>query len=194
MRRAIPHAAARTSRARRPSRKRGTSWESVCTLALRLPGVTTGTSCGTPALHVGKRFLARLKEDGETMAIKLDYPDREVLLELDPTVFYLTDHYRPYPAILVRLNRAPLGLVAQVVEQAWRFQAPKALTRPRKPASRSRSRAATRRSRGVTDRRTRAGDRRREVAVQKEATNIATFYGGAALLFAWSLVRVLWSH
>jgi hypothetical protein len=51
--------------------KRGTSWSTVCRLALRLPGVTEGTSYGTSALHVCKRFLARLKEDGETMAIKM---------------------------------------------------------------------------------------------------------------------------
>src|SRR4029450_9648038 len=139
MRRAIPHAAARTRRARRPSRKRGTSWASVCRLALRLPGGTTGTSYGTPALHIRKRFLARLKEDGETMAIKLDYSDREVLLELDPTAFYLTDPYRPYPAILVRLKEVPVSLIEQVLEKAWRFQAPKSLITPRQ-APRKRTR------------------------------------------------------
>jgi hypothetical protein len=107
--------------------RRGTSWASVCRMALQLPGVTEGTSYGTPALHVKKRFLARLKEDGETMAIRMEFADRDVLLELDPTVFYLTDHYRPYQAVLVRLKKAPPGLVRRVLQQAWRFQAPKAL-------------------------------------------------------------------
>lgn len=107
------------------ARTRGSTWRGVCKLALRLPGVVEGTSYGTPALHVGKRFLARLKEDGETMAIKIDFADREVLLELDPVAFYLTDHYRPYPAVLVRLKHIPVGLLGQVIEQAWRFQAPK---------------------------------------------------------------------
>jgi hypothetical protein len=107
--------------------KRGITWRGVCKLALRLPGVVEGTSYGTPALHVGKRFLARLKEDGETMAIKIDFADREVLLELDPETFYLTDHYRPYPAVLVRLKQIPVGLLEQVIEQAWRFQAPKSI-------------------------------------------------------------------
>lgn len=107
--------------------RRGTSWASVCRMALQLRGVTEGTSYGTPALHVKKRFLARLKEDGETMAIRMEFADRDVLLELDPTVFYLTDHYRPYQAVLVRLRKAPPGLVRQVLQQAWRFQAPKAL-------------------------------------------------------------------
>ena len=111
----------------RGTTKRGISWSGVCRLALRLPGVVQGTSYGTPALHVCKTFLARLKEDGETMAIKMDYANREVLLELDPSVFYLTDHYRPYPAVLVRLKEVPVGLVFEILEKAWRFQAPKGL-------------------------------------------------------------------
>ena len=119
--------------------KRGISWSGVCKLASRLPGVVEGTSYGTPALHVRKRFLARLKEDGETMAVKLDYADREVLLELDPTAFYLTDHYRPYPAILVRLKEVPVGLIGQVLEKAWRFQAPKSLITPRRTPTRKRA-------------------------------------------------------
>jgi hypothetical protein len=97
-------------------------------MALQLPGVTEGTSYGTPALHVKKRFLARLKEDGETMAIRMQFTDRDVLMELDPDVFYLTDHYRPYQAVLVRLKKAPPRLVRQVLQQAWHFQAPPSLT------------------------------------------------------------------
>jgi hypothetical protein len=106
---------------------RGTSWATFCKLATRLPGVTRGTSYGTPALHVKKRFLARLKEDGESVAIKIDFADRDVLLELDPAAFYLTDHYRPYPAMLIRLKEVPRDMVPSILEQAWRLQAPKSL-------------------------------------------------------------------
>src|SRR6185436_6210064 len=45
-----------------------------------------------------------------------------------PAAFYLTDHYRPYPAILVRLSEVPVGRVTQILEKAWRFQAPKSLS------------------------------------------------------------------
>ena len=107
--------------------KRGTTWSKVCKLALKLPGVTEGKSYGTPALHVRKRFLARLKEDGESVAIKIDFADRDVLLELDPAAFYLTDHYRPYPAMLVRLKEVRRDLLEPLLQQAWRLQAPKRL-------------------------------------------------------------------
>src|SRR5712691_9208674 len=107
--------------------KRGTTWSTLCKLATKLPGVEQGTSYGTPALHVRKKFLARLKEDGESVAIKIDFSDRDVLLELDPAAFYLTDHYRPYPAMLVRLKTVRLDLLPRLLEQARRLQTPKSL-------------------------------------------------------------------
>ena len=126
--------------------KRGTTWSTLCKLATKLPGVEQGTSYGTPALHVRKRFLARLKEDGESVAIKIGFSDRDVLLELDPAAFYLTDHYRPYPAMLVRLSQVRLDLLEQLLEQAWRLQAPKSLLAEATRDSTAGPQAARRRS------------------------------------------------
>ena len=84
-------------------------------------------SYGTPALHVRKKFIARLKEDGETIAIRVDVADRDVLLEMDPAAFYVTDHYRPYPAMLIRLKKVRLDLLEQILERTWSLQAPKSL-------------------------------------------------------------------
>jgi hypothetical protein len=120
--------------------KRGATWAGVRALARKLPGVEEGTCYGTPALYVRRKFLARLKEDGETMAIKCDFADRDVLLELDPKAFYLTDHYRPWPAVLVRLKEVRQDLLRRLVEDAWRRQAPPSLIAGRV--------APTRRSRG----------------------------------------------
>jgi hypothetical protein len=107
--------------------RRGTTWAALCKLAMKFPGVELGTSYGTPALHVGKKFLVRLKEDGETVAIRVDFDDRDVLLELDPAAFYLTDHYRAYPAMLVRLSQVQLDMLERLLEQGWRRQATKRL-------------------------------------------------------------------
>lgn len=106
---------------------RGITWREFCAHAARLPGVEQGVCYRTPALYVRKRFLARLKEDGDTVAIKLDFADRDVLLEADPRAFYLTDHYRPYPAVLMRLGQVRPGVAVELLEQAWRRAAPKRL-------------------------------------------------------------------
>src|SRR5260370_42224108 len=122
----IRAASSRASTMSRPD-KHGATWSKLCKLALKLPGVTEGTSYGTPALHVQKRFLARLKEDGESVAIKIDFPDREVLLELDPAAFYLTDHYRPWPAVPFRLKEVRQDMLQRLLEQAWRVHPPHSL-------------------------------------------------------------------
>jgi len=113
--------------------RRGMTWSGVCKLAMQLPGVETGTSYGTPSLHVRKKLLARLKEDGETIAIRVGFDDRDVLLQLDPEAFYLTDHYRNYSAMLVRLKHVKLGMLEKLFEQAWRLQAPKSLVAKLRP-------------------------------------------------------------
>jgi len=126
--------------------KRGTTWAQVCKMARKLPGVEEGRSYGTPALHVCKKFMARLKEDGESIAIRIDFAERDLFLEMDPEAFYLTDHYRPYPAMLVRLKQVPPDLLAHIIEQTWRRQAPKRLL-SEKEDKEGRSAAASKRRR-----------------------------------------------
>src|SRR5215469_12588382 len=70
--------------------------------ALRLPGVEDGTSYGTPALKVRGKLLVRLKEDGESFVLIVDFDTRDILMRADPETFYITDHYRGYRAVLVR--------------------------------------------------------------------------------------------
>ena len=106
-------------------RARGVTYDDVCRLATKLPKVEVGTSWGTSALKVDGKFLARLKEDGETLAIKMDFESRDLLLRIEPEVFYLTDHYRGYPAILVRLPEIAPDRMEEILEDAWRFAAPK---------------------------------------------------------------------
>ena len=59
--------------------------------------------------------------------VRVDFDDRDVLLELDPEAFYLTDHYRAYPAMLVRLKQVQLDMLERLLEQGWRRQATKRL-------------------------------------------------------------------
>jgi hypothetical protein len=47
----------------------------------------------------------------------------------DPVTFFVTDHYRGYPALLVRLSEATPALVREVLEEAWRVNAPKRLVK-----------------------------------------------------------------
>lgn len=105
------------------------SWADVCRTGLAFPGVEEGTSYGTPALHVKKKFLARLREDQETVVIKCGFDERDLRLQADPVTFFTTDHYKGYPTVLVRLAEVTPAVLREVMEQAWRVNAPARLVK-----------------------------------------------------------------
>jgi hypothetical protein len=97
------------------------TFDTVRELALVRPGVEDGTSYRTPALKVKKKLLARLREDNTTVAFHVSFDDREILMRARPKVFFLTDHYRDYPYVLVDLTHATKRDLANIVEIAWKF-------------------------------------------------------------------------
>lgn len=103
------------------------SFETVRQLALALPEVEEGTSYGTPAFKVKGKTITRLREDGETLVVKIDFLKRDILMNAEPETFYITDHYRDYPAMLVRLSSVRREVLRDLLEQAWRLEAPKRL-------------------------------------------------------------------
>jgi hypothetical protein len=80
-------------------------FDDVRKLALTLDHVEESTSYGTPAFKVRGKLVARLREDGETLVVGMDFDQRAELLAADPETYYITDHYVDYPWILVRLPR-----------------------------------------------------------------------------------------
>jgi hypothetical protein len=100
-------------------------YEFVRSVGRTLPGTEESRSYGTPALKVGSKTLTRLWEDGETMVLRTTFEDRDYLLKLEPAAFYITDHYRDAPWILVRLRRVRRPQLRELLEQAWRLVAPK---------------------------------------------------------------------
>ena len=96
-------------------------------LALALPGVVEGTSYRTPAFRVAGKFFFRLREDGAPLTVRIDFDTREALLQANPRAFFITDHYRGYPAVCVRLSTVRRPELKALLEQSWRCVAPKRL-------------------------------------------------------------------
>jgi hypothetical protein len=109
--------------------KRGVTFEAVRLAAKALPDVVDSTSYGTPALKVRGKLLARLHQDGECFVLRADLLDREILIQSDPAVFFITDHYRDYPWILVRFLTVDPKALPDLMERAWRLVAPKSLVK-----------------------------------------------------------------
>ena len=103
------------------------TWDDVVALALELPAVEVGSAYGTPALRVRGKFMGRLREDGETLAIRCDLEERPLLIDAHPGVLFITPHYEASPMVLVALPRAGEALVCELVEDAWAERAPRKL-------------------------------------------------------------------
>lgn len=101
------------------------TYDDVRAIALELPGVEEGTSYGTAALKVKGKLFVRLKEDGETIVLRTDELERSYLIHSHPKIFYITDHYRDYPWVLVRLKTVRRPMLKDLIEGAWQRAAPK---------------------------------------------------------------------
>ena len=98
-------------------------------IACGYPGVSEGTSYGTRGWRVGKKFLMREKEkmDGVLVLGVESIDEQEFLIENEPDIFFITDHYRGYPALLVRVAKIDSKHLTGIIERAWRRGATKKL-------------------------------------------------------------------
>ena len=103
------------------------TYADVVAIALRLPGVEEGTSYGTAALKVRGKLFVRLKEDAETIVLRTDDFERAHLVQAHPKIFHITDHYRDYPRVLVRLKAVRRPMLKDLIEGAWQRVAPRSL-------------------------------------------------------------------
>src|SRR4051794_21643974 len=103
-------------------------WEDVVAAGLRFPGVEESTSYGTPSLKVRGKFMCRLRTNPDALVVRtIDVADAQALKLGDPDVFFSTPHYDGWPGVLVRLEAVDPEQLAELVEDAWRTQAPKRL-------------------------------------------------------------------
>ena len=105
------------------------TFDDVLEMCASLPGIEESTSYGTRAIKVKGKLIVRLKEDGETIVLKMSFVLRDLLLHEQPDVFYVTDHYKDWPMALVRLKAVKKKQLAELVESAWRENAPQKLVR-----------------------------------------------------------------
>jgi len=96
--------------------------------ATKLPDIEEGTSFGTPSLKVCGKLLTRLK-DADTLVVRCPPEEKALLIEAAPDIYFQTDHYKGWPALLVRLSRINDAELRHRLERAWRFQAPAKLVR-----------------------------------------------------------------
>lgn len=63
----------------------------------------------------------------DVLAVRCEMARKEMLIEAAPDRFFDDDHYRGFPAVLVRLDAIEADELTGLLRDAWRLQAPKKL-------------------------------------------------------------------
>lgn len=95
-------------------------WSAVLEMGLALPGTELGTAYGKPALKLrGKVIASNTSPDPDSFVLRVTIEEKEALIETDPATFWETDHYRGWPAILVRYATPASDRIATLFARAW---------------------------------------------------------------------------
>ncbi len=100
------------------------TFDTVRQISLSLEHAEAGTSYGTPAFKVRGELFVRLHQDLEsTIVVRTDFEQRDELLAADGDTYFITDHYRNYPWVLVRLSRVHTDALRDLLRMAHRLAA-----------------------------------------------------------------------
>jgi hypothetical protein len=74
-------------------------------VALSLPGAQERPWFNKPCVFIHDRFLTRVHDKEEAVVLQVGSMEmRDMMLEAEPRLFYITDHYRNFPFVLARLD------------------------------------------------------------------------------------------
>ena len=112
------------------TRLRSSAFDAVRRVGLTLPGVQATTRYdGSPVLKVGGVFMAGLathiSAEPDTLVVRADVEERESFIEDAPDTYYLTEAYRRYPLVLVRLQRVTQDALRELLSMSHRLSLPK---------------------------------------------------------------------
>lgn len=112
-------------------RVRRNAFDAVKAVGLLLPGVeATKKYDGSPVLKLGGCFMAGLathrSAEPDTLVVRVNLEERALLPEEAPGAYYVTDYYRRYPIVLVRLSQVSLDALSDLLSASWRLTSAKA--------------------------------------------------------------------
>lgn len=117
----------RSERNTHPMPKQRVTYDTVRRLGLTLPDVKESTSYGTPALKVKGKLFVRLHQDLDKIVVAVPFDHREEMIAADPDTYFITDHYKEYPWVLVSLAHVQPEALRDLLNMACRVA-----TSPRK--------------------------------------------------------------
>jgi hypothetical protein len=112
-------------------------------IMLSVTGASEGPYFGKPSIFYKESFVARVHDKEDAVTLRVGTIEmRDVMLEAEPRLFYITDHYKTWAGLLARLsvlNRTVLkelikARMAEIDAQPKRKKAAKKATKKKKKA------------------------------------------------------------
>lgn len=92
--------------------KRADGWK----IALSLPGAAETLWFNKPAVFIHGQFLTKVHDKEEAMVLRVGSMEmRDMMLEAEPKLFYITDHYRNFPFVLARLSALDKKVLKEIL-------------------------------------------------------------------------------
>lgn len=118
------------------------SFDDVREIVLSMPDVEEITAYGMPAFRAGKtRFVGepipRPDVEPNSIGVPMSFEERARQLAAHPNVYYLTEHFTPYPGVLVRLSSISRKELREILSAAWHYamEHQSSATKPRRKVS-----------------------------------------------------------
>ena len=99
--------------------------DEIDAMIMALPGAERSTAYGHPCWRIAGKFLTRLRAEDDSLALDVgDVGRRDMLVEMEPGTFHLTDHYRAWSYVLIRLAEVDRAWLETELRARWRKVAP----------------------------------------------------------------------
>src|SRR5215472_53457 len=85
-------------------------------IMLAMKGASEAPYFGKPAVFYAESFVGRVHDKEDAVALRVGTIEmRDVMLEAEPKLFYITDHYKPWPMLLARLKALDRTILKELV-------------------------------------------------------------------------------
>lgn len=121
----LPRMARAKAALRKAAAKTGVDYATVREIALAMPNVADASTLRGVAFKVGGKLLAckaiHRSAEAESLMVRVDSINRDRLIAEQPQVYYLTEHYRVYSVVLVRLQAINCNALQSLFTIAWQL-------------------------------------------------------------------------
>ena len=112
-------------------------------IARTMSDIEVDTIRGATSLRTHGKLLAcqavHKSAEPNTLVVRLDFDRRKELIEAEPRIYYVTEHYLNYPSVLVRLSEIDRESLKDLLGMALRYVTSKSKPRGRNASNLKRS-------------------------------------------------------